>query len=57
MLLTDDEKIIKIANTYNIPAPFKRPEYLCKSNISKIEAVILAVNWVEKNWKKIMTLL
>jgi len=52
MLLTDDEEIIKIANTNNIPAPFKRSEYLCKSNISRIEAVIHAVNWVEKNWKK-----
>jgi CMP-N-acetylneuraminic acid synthetase len=52
IISTDDEDIIKIANIYNIPAPFKRPKYLCKSNISRIEAVIHAVNWVEENWKK-----
>jgi CMP-N-acetylneuraminic acid synthetase/ubiquinone/menaquinone biosynthesis C-methylase UbiE len=52
IISTDDEDIIKIANIYNIPAPFKRPKYLCKSNISRIEAVIHAVNWAEENWKK-----
>ena len=52
IISTDDEDIIKIANTYNIPAPFKRPEYLCKSNVSRIDAVIHAVKWVEKKWKK-----
>ena len=52
IISTDDEDIIKIANTYNIPAPFKRPKYLCKSNVSRIDAVVHAVKWVEKNWKK-----
>ena len=52
IISTDDEDIIKIANKYNVPAPFKRPKYLCKNNISRIEAVIHAVNWVEKNWEK-----
>ncbi len=52
IISTDDEDIIKIANVYNIPAPFKRPKYLCKSNISRIEAVIHAVKWAEENWKK-----
>jgi len=52
IISTDDKDIIKIANTYNIPAPFKRPKYLCKSNISRIDAVVHAVRWVEKNWKK-----
>lgn len=52
IISTDDEDIIKIANIYNIPAPFKRPKYLCKSNISRIDAVAHAVKWVEKNWKK-----
>jgi len=50
IISTDDEDIIKIANIYNIPAPFKRPKYLCKDNISRIEAVIHAVNWAEENW-------
>ena len=52
IISTDDEDIIKIANIYNIPAPFKRPKYLCKSNVSRIDAVVHAVKWVEKNWKK-----
>ena len=52
IISTDDKDIIKIADTYNITAPFKRPKYLCKSNVSRIEAIIHAVNWVEKNWKK-----
>lgn len=52
VISTDDEDIIKIANTYNIPAPFKRPNYLCKSNVSRIDAIIHAVKWVEKNWEK-----
>lgn len=53
MLLTDDEDIIEIANIYNIPAPFKRPKYLCKSNVSRIDAVVHAVKWVEKIGKKL----
>ena len=52
IISTDDEDIIKIANKYNIPAPFKRPKYLCKSNVSRIDAVVHAVKWVEKNWEK-----
>ena len=52
IISTDDEDIIKIANIYNIPVPFKRPKYLCKSNVSRIDAVVHAVKWVEKNWKK-----
>lgn len=52
IISTDDEDIIKIANKYNIPAPFKRPKYLCKSNVSRIDAVVHAVKWTEKNWKK-----
>jgi len=52
IISTDDEDIIKIANKYNIPTPFKRPKYLCKSNVSRIDAVIHAVKWVEKKWKK-----
>ena len=52
IISTDDEDIIKIANKYNIPTPFKRPKYLCKSNVSRIDAVVHAVKWVEKKWKK-----
>jgi CMP-N-acetylneuraminic acid synthetase len=52
IISTDDEDIIKISNKYNIPTPFKRPKYLCKSNVSRIDAVIHAVKWVEKKWKK-----
>jgi len=52
IISTDDDDIIKIANTYNIPTPFKRPKYLCKSNVSRIDAVVHAVKWLEKNWGK-----
>jgi len=57
IISTDDEDIIKIANVYNIPAPFKRPKYLCKSNVSRIDAVVRVVKWIEKIGKKIMILL
>jgi len=52
IISTDDDDIIKIANTYNIPAPFKRPKYLSNSKVSRIDAVIHAVKWTEENWKK-----
>lgn len=52
IISTDDEDIMKIAYKYNIPVPFSRPKYLCKSNISRIYAVVHAVKWLEKNWGK-----
>ena len=49
---TDDEKIMKIASDYGIPAPFKRPEHLSKDGTSKIDVIMHAVEWAENNWHK-----
>jgi len=49
---TDDEEIIKIANNYNVPAPFKRPDYLARGDILRKEVVKHAVSWSENNWNK-----
>ena len=49
---TDDEEIMKIASNYDIPAPFKRPDHLSKSDTPKIDVIRNVVEWAENNWHK-----
>ena len=49
---TDDEEIMKIANEYDVPTPFKRPEHLSKDDTSKIDVIRYAVEWAENNWHR-----
>ena len=49
---TDDEKIKEEALNYNVLVPFKRPNYLANDEVSRIEAVKHALNFMEDDLDK-----
>ena len=49
ILSTDDEEIAKIGKQYGAEVPFMRPKELASDTASSVDAVIHAMDWVEKN--------
>lgn len=45
---TDDEKIIKVVESYGLPVPFKRPDYLATDIATTNDVILHAVNFYEK---------
>jgi len=57
LLSTDDEDIIKIAESYDILCPWKRPKHLSNDNAKTEDVIIHAVKWYENNIKKIKNII
>ncbi len=57
IISTDSSKILKIAKQNKIIAPWLRPKKLCSDETSSEKVVLHALNWYEKNVKKINCLL
>ena len=53
LLSSNDEEIIKIAKSYKILAPWKRPESLSKDISSSYKAAIHAYKWYENHYAKV----
>jgi len=53
MITTDDIKILKIARSKKIIAPWLRPKYLRGPTISSEKVIMHAVKWFEKNMYKL----
>ena len=53
MITTDDKKILKIARSKKIIAPWLRPKYLSGPTISSEKVIMHAVKWFEKNMYKL----
>ena len=54
MITTDDKKILKIARSKKIIAPWLRPKYLSGPTISSEKVIMHAVKWFEKNMYKLV---
>ena len=52
IISTDDEEIIKIANSYNINVPFKRPKILSNDHSTSLDVIFHAIKFL-KNKNKI----
>lgn len=53
MVSTDDEKVISIAKKYDLIVPWRRPENLSNDFASSSDVAIHALEWYEKNIKKV----
>ncbi len=49
IISTDSDEMMQLAKTYNISAPFKRPDELATDTTPTIEVIIHALNYYEQN--------
>ena len=49
IISTDDKKIQKIAKKYGAQVPFLRPKKYSTDKATSVDALVHAVNWIEKN--------
>ena len=54
---TDDKAIVKIANKFNVKAPFIRPSSLSNDKTSSASVCVHAINFYEKKYKNIDAIL
>ena len=54
---TDSQKMRKIANKCNINTPWLRPKKISKDNSTSFDASLHAIDWYEKNYSKVDSIL
>ena len=50
---SDSDEIIKVAESYGVKVPFKRPDYLATDNCGSYEVLLHALSFYEKKGEKI----